>query len=286
MTDSLENLAAKLGRRADLTPMSCLFLGGTDTGKTTLVARLAARLAENYVVAVVDADVGQSHIGPPGAVSWAMVTPDMAELSSLDVKELYFVGAITPVGHLLPLSAGIAQAYHAALRQARIVVIDTGGFIHDSAARALWWHVHHRIQQPVVAAVQREKELETLLAGIDKTAAGIFRIPCDPRVRIKTPAQRTDFRNKRFQDYFKSRQTVTIDLSKVNVQWARPEGVAWEFNPTGRLAALRDSEGRDRVLAIITDWQPDHGMTLTGPPVAAEEIRCIIVGDVQLNGLI
>jgi polynucleotide 5'-kinase involved in rRNA processing len=49
-----------------------LFLGGTDAGKMTLVAALARRLAGEHEVAVLDADIGQSHIGPPTTIGWAL----------------------------------------------------------------------------------------------------------------------------------------------------------------------------------------------------------------------
>src|SRR3989442_7161458 len=46
-----------------------LILGTSDTGKTSLTARLAGALAaRGERVAVVDADVGQSEIGPPTTV--------------------------------------------------------------------------------------------------------------------------------------------------------------------------------------------------------------------------
>ena len=54
-------------RRARVT----MVVGASDTGKTTLTAYLAGALAaRGETVAVVDADVGQSEIGPPTTVGW------------------------------------------------------------------------------------------------------------------------------------------------------------------------------------------------------------------------
>lgn len=41
-----------------------MVLGASDTGKTTLIEDLLGFLLEKYTVGVVDADLGQSHIGP------------------------------------------------------------------------------------------------------------------------------------------------------------------------------------------------------------------------------
>jgi polynucleotide 5'-kinase involved in rRNA processing len=49
-----------------------LLLGAADTGKTTLMSALAERLAQRQPVALVDADTGQSHIGPPTTVGWTV----------------------------------------------------------------------------------------------------------------------------------------------------------------------------------------------------------------------
>jgi GTPase SAR1 family protein len=50
-----------------------LLLGAADTGKTTLLNALASRLAKSQPVALVDADIGQSHIGPPTTVGWTLI---------------------------------------------------------------------------------------------------------------------------------------------------------------------------------------------------------------------
>ena len=45
-------------------------IGGTDTGKSTLVRQLLAQaLTPKRVIAVVDADMGQSSFGPPTCMS-------------------------------------------------------------------------------------------------------------------------------------------------------------------------------------------------------------------------
>ena len=57
----------------------CLVLGAADTGKTTLAEAIARRAASSGPVGVIDADIGQSHIGPPTTVGWALVDrPDVS----------------------------------------------------------------------------------------------------------------------------------------------------------------------------------------------------------------
>ncbi|MGH7279683.1 MAG: Clp1/GlmU family protein, partial [Candidatus Rokuibacteriota bacterium] len=55
-----------------------LVVGESEAGKTSLVAALGnALIARGLSVAVVDADVGQSEIGPPATVGLGRVTRPM-----------------------------------------------------------------------------------------------------------------------------------------------------------------------------------------------------------------
>ncbi|GEM_PF-4593466 len=63
----------------------------------TFCAFVASYCAERGVrTAVVDADVGQSDIGPPGTVSLGSVDGILNSLSDVSVTTSYFVGRITP----------------------------------------------------------------------------------------------------------------------------------------------------------------------------------------------
>ena len=95
-----------------------LLLGAADTGKTTLMDALVQRLARSRPVALVDADVGQSHIGPPTTVGWSVrdregspAAPGWEKITPEGERAtggLAFVGDVTPVGHLLQLTAALA----------------------------------------------------------------------------------------------------------------------------------------------------------------------------------
>ncbi len=80
-------------------PGIVFLLGGIDTGKTTFGVELAARAtAAGIPSAIVDADIGQSTVGPPTTVGLKLcrgmsaVTPDTVRAADA----LSFVGSITP----------------------------------------------------------------------------------------------------------------------------------------------------------------------------------------------
>src|SRR5437773_5789241 len=94
-----------------------LVIGETDTGKTSFTTYLANRLlAENLSVGVVDADLGQSDIGPPTTVGLGRLCPPVERLADAEVLGLYFVGSTSPQGHLLPTVLGTRMMTEKALR--------------------------------------------------------------------------------------------------------------------------------------------------------------------------
>ena len=76
-----------------------LVLGSVDTGKTTLVTYLANSLVKRGKrVAIVDADVGQSDIGPPTTIGLGLVESPIKKMREAKRLAMYFVGAISPEG--------------------------------------------------------------------------------------------------------------------------------------------------------------------------------------------
>jgi polynucleotide 5'-hydroxyl-kinase GRC3/NOL9 len=282
MTDDAGRIVDLLREKAGSRPVTALVLGGTDMGKTTLVAEMAVRLAEERLTAVVDADVGQSHIGPPAAVAWALAEPGQRDLTALLARGLYFVGSVAPTGYLLPLTVAIGRACQDAARSADVVIVDTGGFISDQAARALWWQVHRLVAPQVVVAVQRGVELEPILGGI-ATTSKVMRLAPSPQVRVKSPQQRQQFRAERFAAYFREVKTYELDLPSLSLQSARPGTLSAPEQMTGRLVALRNAAGSDQALAVVRQWQ-DTRVVVTCPPVKLAEIRGIIAGEAFLEG--
>jgi len=87
--------------RQEHKPLTLFMLGGVDVGKTYVVTALANRFFEyGLTVAVVDADVGQSDIGPPCCVGMGVLTSAITQLSEVPLQSLYFVGNTSPNGFM------------------------------------------------------------------------------------------------------------------------------------------------------------------------------------------
>ena len=107
-----------------------LVIGGSAVGKSSFCRYLAdALLARQAEVAFVDADIGQSNLGPPATVTLGYPTSPV-DFSAMSPVGYYFVGSTGPMGRFLPLVIGTASL--AGEARGAFVIIDTTGLVHES----------------------------------------------------------------------------------------------------------------------------------------------------------
>ena len=250
-----------------------MVIGGVDAGKTTfctLAVNAAVERARR--VAVVDADIGQSEIGPPACVGWGTAESSIRTLSDIQPAGLSFVGATAPRDNLLEHVTATRTASDAVVAgQPDIMVVDTTGFIHGSAARRLK-HAKMALLNPRhVVALQRRDECESLLDILRyRTGVTIHRLPVPPVVVSKSPAFRAQRRASRFARCFEGSEMRYYAFENVVLAgtWMNDAGPLaphlLRFISNALRVRVFYAEERDRHLGIITNAMPvgDSGMAL------------------------
>lgn len=247
-----------------------LVLGGIDRGKSTYCRFLSQRcLAAGIRVAVIDADVGQKDLGPPAAltlgypeaeVPWAEIRP----------AAMYFVGATSPVGHLVPMLVGIRHLLDAA--RASVVIINTTGLIHD-VGRVLKSYKIEAVQPDVIVAIEHGRELTAITRAYRHYR--LLRLPPSPQAVSKTSQQRKAARERAFGAYFASAREVCMGLRQVVIQRSLL-GTGKRLSAPGEPYAEQTAEG---VLAIGTPPAGPEGSRATVLPTGFEHnLLCGIAG--------
>jgi len=217
------DLAAVLPSLLALPPgASVCVLGAADSGKSTWVKDAALALARaGKSVAVVDCDLGQSEIGPPGTIGMALAEPgtEFRSLRDLPLAAAYFVGAISPARHGLDVCVGAAQMARAAKKQRPdLVLIDTDGFVSGSAARQMKRRLCEMLLPQVVAALTQGSEIDSLLALFARMdSPDIWRIPVSPAAQRKSTAARATRRTARFLSALDQSEPQTFSLDQVTL---------------------------------------------------------------------
>ncbi len=199
-----------------------LVLGAADSGKSTWVRDSALALTEaGKSVAVVDCDLGQSEIGPPGTIGMALALPGtpFRSLRDLPLAAAYFVGAISPARHGLDVCVGAVQmARTAKKKKPDLVLVDTDGFVLGEAARQQKRRLSELLLPQVVVALTRGAEIDPLLAIYAKMdAPDVWRVPVSGAAQRKTTAVRATRRTARFLAALDGSEPLTFPLDQITL---------------------------------------------------------------------
>jgi len=256
-----------------------LVLGASDRGKSTFCAYLAwYLLRRGHRPAYVDADVGQKDIGPPATISLGYPALNRP-LETLPPAALYFVGAVTPLAHLLPMVVGTRKLTEQAGRP--FVIINTSGLVTDVGEILKTFQID-ALQPDWIVTLERDRELETIVAA--HRHFPVLRLAPSPLAQSKSPELRRQRRLAAFRHHFRHARSWRIPVSRLILQ-RLPVGEIrpWEaiFTPN-RLCALADRRQTVLDLALIRNYDADnHRLTLYSP--ARGECTVLQLGDLHVT---
>jgi polynucleotide 5'-kinase involved in rRNA processing len=257
MTTSDRDEAIERAAAAD----TVMLLGGMDTGKSTLGRRMAeAAIAQGRSVAYVDADVGNSTIGPPGCVGMSVMR-NPEQLSLMRADRLHFVGSVSPDRLVLQHVIATAALADSGRRVADLVIVDTTGAISGVTGETLKYHKVELIRPDFVAALQRGGELEPVIGMLRRfLGTEVIALPADPDVNPLGPDQRAQQRAthcaRAFEpplDRWRVRPTVFAPTLPPGLDLVRLDGVLVGVQDgDGHCLGLGRLEYDDGILRVLT----------------------------------
>ena len=196
----------KLASRIVKPQQVVLVIGSTDVGKTTFCRFLAdSAMGRDLKTAFVDADVGQSQIGPPTTIGMKSLAPESSPVQFNGIADqLYFVGDLSPRGHSLEVLTGTRLMVDRARETgADFIIVDTTGYIHDAPAVTLKQHKIELIRPNHVICIGRSSELEQITACYSQQDwLNIHNLLPHRNVRSKSSKARSRYRKAQFDAYF------------------------------------------------------------------------------------
>jgi polynucleotide 5'-kinase involved in rRNA processing len=193
--------------RVVATARVAVLVGGMDSGKSTVSRTIAAAgVGAGKTVAYLDADLGQKCVGPPTAVGLRLLRngSDLETEALSQPDALYFVGATSPQGQLLPLVVGTHRMLTRAWEEgADLVVVDTSGLVSGVYGQLLKYHKIELLQPDVVIGLQRGEELDPLFGIVNRFfSCDVVGLPVHPDVRPTSVDERARNREAAFRRYF------------------------------------------------------------------------------------
>lgn len=251
---------------------TAMAIGAPDSGKSTFLfwlAGVAARAGRR--VWMVDADVGQSDIGPPTTIGAAPIPADLdgKPPSPLVPLSMQFVGSTSPRGNLLPMVTGTVRAVEDAQRQGGdLILVDTTGYVGEVAAVVLKISKIEAVRPDVVLAFGDAAPLAAILDPFRfMRHPRIIACPSTPAVRRRSQEQREAARLENWRGYFADAAPLELPLDRVGISG---EGRSWlaENDIRGRVVGLYAPSGACRALGLVSRSDRDQMQVLT--PLSAD----------------
>lgn len=241
---------------------SVMLIGTVDTGKSTLAKEIAAAaLSRGRSVAYVDADIGNSTVGPPTCVGMRLLreTADLDDLSTPDA--LHFVGGIAPDRLVLQQVIATTAMATAGAEQADLVIVDTTATISGVIGQTLKYHKVELIRPELVLALQRGGELEPVIGMLRRFfTTEVIAMPADPDVPARSPDERAAARARAFDrafagtlDRWRVRETVFAPTLPMGLDLMRLDGMIVGIQDgAGGCLGLGHLEFSDDALRVVT----------------------------------
>lgn len=194
-----------------------LILGEVDTGKSFFTTYISNKLIKNKVtVGVLDCDVGQSDVGPPGTLGLAICEKEFLFLSSQPADEIFFIGSLSPGLHLTSFITGIDKLTTYAITKTDFLIIDTTGWVQGDGGRQVKQSKIDIIQPDLIILLQRDKELEHLVRTVPPD--NVFRLPVSKKASNTSQGDRKTLRELVSINYFKDSKRYSVSLDKIKTE--------------------------------------------------------------------
>ncbi len=198
-------------------PLTVMVIGGMDSGKTSFCTFLVNEaVMKKWRTSVIDADLGQSDVGPPSTVGFNFVTEPVKDLFEIDAQDAVFVGSTSPSGAINKVIEGLTQLKDKVIEAGvDFLVINTDGWVEGEEAAAYKVRLAEKVGSSVVVGMQRGNELTPILDALDGVKVLVIDSPqlIQPRNREK----RKVLRELSYKKYLKGAKMQSFSLSWIKV---------------------------------------------------------------------
>ncbi len=260
-----------------------LVIGASDTGKTTFIELIASTLSYKFSLAIVDLDMGQSHIGPPTTIGWARVPEDFRGLNSLKEEELYFTGTVTPAGSLLPAITGARLMVDRAISASDKVIVDTTGLVSEPAGRVLKHFKIEILKPDLIICLERADELSHIREPYRHQDLRFYTLRPASSVRQKSPPERAEYRYRSMETYLEGSDIREFRLSDLGIFFTRERTNIDNLSLKNRIVSLRNSFNRDIAIGVIEAVKPREGKIYIRTHELPERPVTIVIGKAEMD---
>jgi polynucleotide 5'-hydroxyl-kinase GRC3/NOL9 len=200
------------------------------------------------------------------------------------VSAMWFVGDVSPGGHLLPAVVGTARlAARARAEGAGTVLIDTTGLVDGGAALALKYHKALASGIDCLVALQRGAESEAVVSLLSGICPTVHRAAVPPEGKDRGAEERRAYRQERYRTYFREAAPLPLDASRlIGANWAPNPLKNRDYPAPGTAVGLLDGSGFCLGIGLIEKILPNR-LVLFTPWTDAAAVASLKLGKIRLD---
>jgi polynucleotide 5'-hydroxyl-kinase GRC3/NOL9 len=196
-----------------------IVIGCSDSGKSTFILYLANEIYKTgKKVGILDLDIGQSNIGPPGTIGFGIVKKNLNSLLETESEKLYFIGDVSPKGNLLQMVVGGFKLLNEMEKyNLDYILIDTTGLVDGLIGEVLKQNKIEILNPDFIILFEENNERENLIKPFIFDNKIILRLKPSSNSIERTRLERIEYRNKRFREYFFNSKEFEIYFKEENI---------------------------------------------------------------------
>ena len=201
-------------------PVTVMVIGGVDSGKTSFCTYLANEaLKKNWKIGIIDADLGQSDVGPPSTIGFNRITAPVRDLFEIRAENAYFVGLTSPSGAVDKVIEGLTELKSRVLTaDVDFLIINTDGWVEGEDAAKYKIRLMKSVSPSVVVGIRQGDELTPILTAFKETK--ILVIDSPHVVHRRNREKRKILRELSYKKYLKQAKVQSFALSWIKVEGA------------------------------------------------------------------
>jgi len=257
----------------ELDEFKAIVIGDIDTGKSTFCTYLTNLTVRSGMgVWVLDADIGQSDLGPPTTISLGHANEYLTNLSSIKAGRMFFVGYTSPSRVTEKVIFGIRKlASHASPPP---LVINTDGWVASDQATNYKVKMINELAPNIVVGIERVHEIDGILDSVNATS---IRIQPPEFIKPRSREQRKRLRENGYWRFLKDSKTITLPVDIVKTA----TGTHLQ-NHENLIAGLLDYDGFLLSIGILKEIHGKRRLAKIYSPEVTE-LASVEVGAVRIS---
>lgn len=193
-----------------------VIIGPVESGKSSLTAFVSNMALERGLrPVIIDADIGQADIGPPGFISATIPDKKILWLRDLNAIALRLVGSITPSYVIHRVISSIMELVELFKDKGDLLIVDTDGWVHGT--QAIEYKIDMiKVIKPDYAIILGDKDLATIFKKtFYNTRVKVIELPSPQVVRKRDRDDRRYLRSKAYRRYLENGKVRRFNLDEI-----------------------------------------------------------------------